>query len=236
MTDDAPTTSQWHRLGNVALAVAIVSSLAIGAVGQAAAQTDRNSPAGVVELEETGTAEFTIVTTYDLTNATDREAFESLRGDDEALADARSRFADRMDAIAAAVSDRVDREVVARDARVSLETVEDTGVVRLSVAMTNLAAADEGRLVLTEPFASGFTADRPVVVRPPEGYTVADATPAPSDQDDAVVTYAANTSLDGFELVYESDGVTDTGTPGFGLLAALAGLAGAVLLIWRRRE
>lgn len=217
----------------------VVLAVLVAAVGPVAAQERQTDPAVVVDLDEDGTAHLTVVMTFDLTEDADREAFETFRTDEEALTDLETRFADRMDATAGATADRVDRDVVARDASVTLDTVDggDTGVVSLSVTMENLAAAEDGRLTLTEPFASGFAADRPVIVHPPNGYTLASANPSPTDESANALTWGADTSFDGFDLVLEAgDGETATSTPGLGILAGAGALTGAALLVRQRRR
>ncbi|UWG46507.1 putative membrane-associated or secreted trancriptional regulator [Halanaeroarchaeum sp. HSR-CO] len=225
-------------MANASLALVVVTVLIAG-VGPVAAQDRQTDPAVVVDLDESGTADVTVVMTFDLTADAEREAFATLRTDEAALADLETRFADRMDATASATADRVDRDVVARDASVTLDTVDggDTGIATLSVTMENLAGVDDGQLTLTEPFASGFTADRPLVVHPPNGYTLGSGDPAPTGQSTDTLTWGADTTFDGFELVLEAeDGETATATPGFGILAGAVALTGTALLGRQRRH
>lgn len=233
------TGPEFRRIGSAVLVAVVTAALLIAAIGPVTAQEQPTDPAVVVDLDESGTAEVAVVMTFDLTEDGDREAFETFRTDDEALADLEARFADRMDAVASATAERVDRDVVARDATVSLDTVDggDTGVARLSVTMENLAGTADGRLVLTEPFASDFTADRPLVVHPPDGYTVASVEPSPSGENADTLTWNAETAFDGFELVLEAEeGPTGTATPGLGILAGTAALSGTALVLRRRRR
>lgn len=232
-------TDQWHRWSSGVLVLAVTASLLVAGVSPVAAQDQQTAPAVVVDLDESGAADVTVVMTFDLTEDVDSEAFETVRTDDEALADLEKRFADRMDATASATADRVNRDVVARDASVTLDTVDggDTGVVSLSVTMENLAATEDGRLTLTEPFASGFAADRPVIVHPPNGYTLASADPAPTGQSTDTLTWGADTTFDRFELVLEAeDGETATSTPGLGIPAGAGALLVAALLVRQRRR
>jgi PGF-CTERM protein len=232
-----PQSSRWRRVGSIALVTAVFSSLLLTGVGPVAAQSQQDSPTLVVDVADNGDVDLTIVMTDDLANVSEREAFETLQNDEEAFADLESRFADRMDGIATATSNRVDRDVVATDETVDLETSDDTGIVRLSVTMENLAAVEDGQIVLTEPFASGFSTDRPVVVHAPAGYEVAEVSPTPTDQTDGTLTWESNTAFDRFELALEStEGAFGIQTPGFGLSVALASLGGAALLVWRRLD
>ncbi|MFW5938588.1 MAG: DUF7345 domain-containing protein [Halanaeroarchaeum sp.] len=237
MDSPVPQSSRWRRVGSIGLVAAVTTSLLLAGVGPAAAQTRQDGPALVVDVSENGDAALAVVLTYDLANESDREAFETLQTDEEALADLESRFGDRMDGIATATATRVDRDVVATDETVELETSDDTGIVRLSATLENLAAVEDGRIALTEPFASGFVADRPVVVHAPAGYAVADVTPAPADRTDDALTWDADTDFSGFELALEaSDDTTGMQTPGFGPAVGLAALIGTALLAWRRLD
>lgn len=231
-------TTSVRRIARVALVAALATSVLVAAVGPASAQSAVERPAVVVDLETDGSADLTAVFTYDLTTDAERQAFETLRTDDEALADLEARFASRMDAVASAVTQRTERDVTATQTSAEIDVVDGgaTGVVRLTATLDDLAAVGDGRLVLTEPFQSGFESDRALVVRPPAGYAVADATPTPSETTDRAVTWEAGKSVDGFQLVLESadDGATTTSTPGFGVPLAAAGLAGVALLVRRR--
>ncbi|MFB6133228.1 MAG: hypothetical protein ABEJ44_07500 [Halanaeroarchaeum sp.] len=227
-----------RRIARVALAASVAASVFFVAVGPASAQSSVDRPAVVVDLETDGAANLTVVFTYDLTTDAERRAFETLRTDDEARAELESRFASRMDAVAAAVTRRTDRDVSVTRTGVAFDVVDDgaTGVVRLTARFDDLAAVEQGRLVLTEPFASGFVSDRALVVREPAGYAVAEATPTPSETAGETVTWEAGTDFDGFELVLESvDGkATTTSTPGFGVPLTAGALAGGALLFRRR--
>ncbi|MFB6119263.1 PGF-CTERM sorting domain-containing protein [Halosegnis sp.] len=111
---------------------------------------------------------------------------------------------------------------------------------------SGLAAVDGDRLVVTEPFASGFEPDRLFVVRGPEGYAVSEAASQPTATDDWSGRYEAETGLDGFAVSLaptetESTGTTTDGggeptetggQPGFGVVAALVALA--AVLVARR--
>ncbi|WP_054519435.1 DUF7345 domain-containing protein [Halanaeroarchaeum sulfurireducens] len=236
MSERPSQPTRLHRLGSVALATTLIASLLVAGVGSASAQSQQDSPAVVVDVAESGDTAITVVMAYDLTDERDRDAFETLQNDEEALADLESRFTDRMDRIATATTNRVDREVIASDVTVDLAIVDDTGVVRLSVTLENLAAVEDGQIVITEPFASGFATDRPVVVTYPAEYEVENVTPAP-DETDETLTWESNTSFDGFELVLASSSdATGTQTPGFGPIAALVAVAGAAFVVWRRRD
>ena len=122
-------------------------------------------------------------------------------------------------------------------------------MVKLSIAWSNLAAVNGGRLTVTEPFASGFEPDRTFSIAAPDGNTLTSVEPESSESDEASVTWEAGTSLEDFEVVVEpmdTDRDGETGgetpaedttedTPGFGAGVALAALLSVVLLASHRR-
>ncbi|PSQ10426.1 hypothetical protein BRC93_09425 [Halobacteriales archaeon QS_5_70_15] len=142
-------------------------------------------------------------------------------------------------------------------ASVDLSTADDgtTGLVELSATYEGLAAVEDGRLTVAEPFASGFETDYRFTLRGPDGYRLADAAPEPAAVEDGRATWAAGSDLSGFEATFvpesgaaaeNSDGTSGTdGTtgdassgdgPGLGPVAVLAALAVATAgLVARRR-
>jgi len=220
-----------RRLVGVLLCVLVLS--ATTAPAAAASNDDERFR---VALDTEGNADVSVTYTYDLETDGERAAFEELASNETARQRLATRFENRMGAVADGASNETGRDMTVGDATV--ETADDDGVgtVTLSVRWENLAAVDGDRLTVTEPFASGFEPDRRFVVEAPDGYAVASATPAPSASDDGRASWAAGSSLSGFELVAAGDdaggGSTGDGA-GFGSLLALAALAGAALLARR---
>jgi len=231
--------SSTHR----AVALALAAALAIGAVaGPAAAQPEQNEndePSLVVEVQADGDAVVTLTSTYDLTSEDERDAFASLRNDESAQENATRRYAERLGSVAENANGEVDREmrVPVDEASVSLEERGDVGVVRFSATWENLAAVEGDRLVVTEPFASNYDTDRPFVLVAPDGYELTGASPSADADSDASASWAAGTSLNGFEATMEpgNDGFADS-LPGFGVGAAVVSVAGAAALALRRRQ
>lgn len=216
------------------VAVVLVASLAIvGLTAPAAAQTDDGSVQ--VDVMAEGDATVSITYTYDLSDPAAREAFENLSSDETATAALVDRFESRLSAVAATAATATGREMSVHDATADLRQADDVGYVTLSVTWDGLAAVDGDRLVLSEPFASGFEADRPVTVTAPADYAVESATPAPDEETATSVTWTAGQSLDGLEIVLAptatdgeaaGDGATTGGAgPGFGAIAALVAIA-----------
>ncbi|APE95534.1 DUF7345 domain-containing protein [Halodesulfurarchaeum formicicum] len=232
------TDSRWanaHRVGTITLAVTLVLSLGIGS-SVVAAQEAPSEPSVVVDLKADGTGDLTLVLTRDLTSDVEKQAFESISENETARAAIEARFADRIGALAESISTSVEREVTVSETSIDLATTQDgeTGVIRLSATIEGLALVDGDRLVLTEPFASGFSADRPIIVHVPEGYTVEQVQPTPDAQNGTTLEWTAGADVTDFELELTADS-SATSTPGFGFAAASIALLGAALLGYRRR-
>ena len=221
--------------------LALVAVVALAA-GPAAAQSTAE-PAFIVQLEADGSATVTLRSTFDLTTDAEREAFASLEADDQAQDEAVARFLERLRAVADDAQAATGREMRVTEASVELRRTADggTGVVTLSATWTGLAATDGDRLVVTEPFASGFAPERPFVVRAPDGYVVEAASPAPDAREETSATWGPGSDLAGLSVEVApaatptptTESTETGGQPGFGPLAALAAVLAAAGLARR---
>lgn len=252
-------------LGLALLAGVVLGGYVIaGSISGSATPHPADEPGFIVELTEDGDATVVVTYTFDLDNDARAQAFEELRDSETEREEFRQRFESRMQDVAVAASVATDREMSLSDAEIAIERVEETGIVRLSVTWSGLAGGSDDSLVVTEPFASGFTPDRPVSVVLPDSYEVTTATPAPAEQAAGQLTWATGTDLDGFELVVspeasdeddeavdsegdngadeaadgtladEDDGGVDDSGPGFGFVGAVVGLLATLLTLSRR--
>lgn len=237
------------------LAAVLVGALVLGAglatPAAAGAPTQSTAPALVVEVATDGSAVLTLRLTYDLDGDDERAAFDSLRNDTDALDRTESAFRSRMAAVAADVSNRTGRDVRVTSADVSVSTTGSTGVVSLSATWSALAAVEGERIVLSEPFASGFAPERRFSVVGPEGYAPVEISPTPAEVDGAAATWANGTDLTGFSVTFapagsageatddadgRGDGIATPGQPGFGPLVALAAVVTGGLAVARHRR
>lgn len=232
----------------VTAAVAVLAVIAVlPAPGVAALDGPGAEPAieagssFVVAPDADGDATVALVLTYDLADDADEAAFEELR---ERPGNVTARFADRMTRIAERTATQTGREMDVSDARIEVESADGTGVIRLSVTWTNLAAVDGDRLVVSEPFESAFRPDRPFVLVAPDGYALtdamveADATTSASGDSAASAEWNPGTDLSGFSATLapaEDGGVTDGSLPA-PLAPTLALLAAGLFAYagWRR--
>lgn len=235
------------RLFSGLLAVLVVVGFVAGpAVGGAAATAhDATEPAFVVDLDAEGDATVTLRLTYDLTDDDEQAAFEDLQTDEEARTDYRERYVARLADVAENAETETGREMAVADGAIEFSTTDDTGIVALSVDWTGLAAASDGEVTVTEPFASGFEPAQQFVVVAPDGYEHSSAAVEPTTTADGAAVWAAGTDLSGFELAFAAASTTadeseaspaDAGVsaPGFGPVLALGALLVAALVAVRR--
>ncbi|WP_436344602.1 DUF7345 domain-containing protein [Natronorubrum sp. FCH18a] len=226
--------------------VGVISLLLVSAFALPVAASSPNSGESVeesavhVDLDADGDATVSLVSIYDLTDPNERDAFETLREDESAQEELLDRAADRFDSVATNAEANVEREMTVSAESADVSVSDDRGIVTLSVNWEGLAAVEDDTLVVTEPFASGFDADRSLVVTAPTEATIGSSTPEPTTQDETRATWDAETDLDGFELTVSgattaSDDASD-GTPGFtgGVALVAVGITVASLAANRR--
>lgn len=257
-TDDSAWPTGVLLLGVIVLTVVLFAGYTVvGSTGESTLQED-DEPGFVVELDEHGDATLSMTYTFDL-DSVEGDAFDDLQ-DSEEREEFKAVFETRMEDLAASVSEETDREVSVSDAELEMYRVDETGVVTLSVGWTHLAAVSDDDIVVTEPFASGFSPDRPFVVVLPESYEMDSVTHEPDEQSERSLMWDAESDLTGFELVLspavdvgedstedatdegdeddaahetEADDIDDDG-PGFGVLSGIVGLLGLVLFTRQR--
>lgn len=222
-----------RRFVGVLLCVALVSS----ATAAPAAATDHDAEQFLVELDAEGDADVAVTYTYDLETDSERAAFEELEANETAREELADRFGNRMQGVADRASNETGRSMTVTDASVDVKSADGVGIVTLSVTWENLAAVEDDRLTVTEPFASGFEPNRPFTVSAPDGYEIASASPSADSSSEGSVTWNAGTSLDGFEVVADGSGSTTDGSDadgaGFGVAIAASALVAAAFA--RRR-
>ena len=167
--------------------------------------TTEDPSAFIIELEPNGDATVSLALTYELDGGDEEAAFETLR---EAPDNATQRFDNRLSRVADRTADRTGREMTISEVSRTVETADGTGVIRLSASWTNLAAVEGERLIVEEPFASGFRTDRTFVLVAPDGYSVS-GTAVPADSTDgSSAEWGDGTNLSGFSATVEpNDGV-----------------------------
>ncbi|MEF8862503.1 MAG: hypothetical protein V5A29_16170 [Haloarculaceae archaeon] len=200
----------------------VVAFLFVGLVGGTAAGTASGvEPDRVVmdvAVEADGDARWRVAYRFRLSDENASAAFEELKASVEQNASAyRERLAARMERTVRAAENETGREMAVTDANVDLSTSDggSTGVVKLSVTYERLAAVEDGRLTVTEPFASGFETDYRFTLRGPDGYRLTSVAPEPASRDDGRATWSAGSNLSGFEATLTSEsGTTATVSDG----------------------
>lgn len=211
-TDTGKSGRTGRRAATVGVLVVLCLSTALTGAGLAVQTTDTTQTATtsdtaefVVGVGADGDATVAVSYTFDLDDDARQAAFEQLRENDSAREAFKKDFEQQLADVAAEAGAAAGREMSVTDTTLGFETADDTGIATLSVTWTDLAAVEEDRLVVTEPFASGFETDRPLHVVAPDGYSVTDASPAPDSPTDETASWAAGSDLTGFEVVVSDD-------------------------------
>ncbi|QLH80907.1 DUF7345 domain-containing protein [Halosimplex pelagicum] len=195
----------------VSLAVLATPVAAVSAAGTPEQVAENRSvPSFAVDLRTDGSAAVTVVYAFDLTADGEAAAFEQLRSDGAALAEYENRTTERLRRVANATEAATGRSMRVSAAESTTARDGSTGVVAISAVWQGLAAVDGDRLVVSEPFASGFEPDRPFVVTPPEGYALADSAVDPANATDGRVIWSPGTDLSGFEAAFAPSDRTAT--------------------------
>ncbi|MFB6142128.1 MAG: DUF4897 domain-containing protein [Halorientalis sp.] len=211
----------------------VVAGVLVAAVGPAAATQSGPTEGLTVDLAADGSAEVTLVLTYDLDSENESDAFRALADDQAARERFARRFRQRIGRVAADAANETGRQMRITNASLAVRTAGDTGVVELSVTWRGLAAVADGTVTLTEPFASGYAADQQVRVVAPEGYELTSVTPEPDARTATTATWDRGSDLSGLEVVAtESSGESG---PGFSVGVTLVALAAAAAFAARRR-
>lgn len=216
--------------GVLLVVLVAVASVPAPAVAQQADEPEENV---TVAVNNDGSATFAVQFTYDLTEAEQQEAFQDLKADEQAQADLEASFEQRMRSVAAAASNETNRDMTISNVSATMETSEpgDTGVVVLTADYAGFAAVNGDELVVSEPFASGYSADFPVTIEAPDGYTISSVTPDATTQSEASATWDASKSLEGMKVQMNAEQTEETAedTPGMGVGVAVLGVLGTML-------
>lgn len=228
--------------GLLSVLVLVLAFVLPGAAAPAAATAQQTTTAGPtptfeVRLLEDGSALVSLTMRFDLESETERESFNRLKADHDNLTD---DFTERMRQVARATENETGREMRVSDASVSFLTVEDTdvGVVTLTVRWSNLARVEGDRLVLSEPFASGFEPNRRFVVTGPDGYEILSTTPGADQLGSNRAVWRVGGDFSGFRAIFTrtETGGTPTETRGPAPLPTALLAALAVLVAFARRQ
>jgi PGF-CTERM protein len=240
----SPNSSSYRTAIVVTIVLVSLLTTPVALATQEGTPDETVEPGFVVSLQETGDATVTLRMTFDLTTQNESDAFQRYSETPDARDTLKSNFRNGLERVASDASAETNRLMRIGDVTADLESRNDEGVAELTVTWTNLTATDGDALVVTEPFASGYTPDRRFTVEGPDGYTLRDATPSPDERGDNSASWQAGTDLAGFEASFapaDSSVATASGTPasnqsgpGFGPLLAMASVFGALLLARRR--
>lgn len=222
----------------VALVIATLAVSLFAGVG-AAQEPEPVDGRFLVELDADGDAQISLEQEYNLSNDAERDAFEAIHGDETAQREAAEQVQQDTEYVNNVADDETDRDMVVGEVSVETSVDGEVGTVAYRFTWENLAATEEGRLILAEPFSLYDELDRKLVVVVPEEYEITAATPEPDEQNATSASWAGFTSFSdpegGFEVVAESEDASSGDGAGFGPAVAVGALLAAALLAHRRR-
>jgi len=234
-----------HTVSRLLAALCIAALALSGVAGTAAAQSAADGQF-VVELDADGDANATFSDEFDLSDPEEREVFERAESNAELRATAAERFGEEMRLVSRTANEALDRELRVGEITVETAVVGETGVVTYEFHWENVAAVDDERVVLAEPFSLFETLDRELVVVAPEGYAIESASPEPGRTEGDTVAWPGLTTFgDDFEVVavpdsggamapieHSREGTTHGGAP---LALGISALVLGSLLVGRKR-
>ncbi|MGM0604792.1 MAG: DUF7345 domain-containing protein [Halobacteriota archaeon] len=194
------------------LVLVVAIALPVGATGggfgsPAFLQTDDLDADQVIleaTVDEHGDAQWAVEYRIDLQDDDTEAAFDSLRADIDANeSDYVGPFSDRMNRVVADASAQTGREMTIENPRVTTDRQEipgPYGIVRYEFEWIGFAAVDGETIAIGDSISGLFLdADSRLVIRYPNGYDVASATPSPDDRTDASVVWNGPVDFGGDE-------------------------------------
>ncbi len=232
---------------------AAAAPAAAGSGGQAGGSTFAQTTAPVdpdavllaVDLRADGSASWRVEYRVRLDDENTTAAFEALRADVEANESAyASRFEERMAATVGDAASATGREMALRNVSVRATTEQlpqRYGVLAYAFEWTNFATVEGGEIRAGDALAGLFLdADSTLLVSWPEGHSVADVSPRPTEQRERSVLWRGPTDFGPGEpalVLSAAAGPGDRGTSPVGIaVVALVLLGGGGLLWWRSRS
>lgn len=229
-------------LGTISAPVAAQSGGSPFALAQT--QVDADAVLLSVDLQADGDAQWRVEYRVRLDDENTTAAFEDLQQDVEENESAYvSRFEDRMTATVDDAAAATGREMAVRNVSVTTTTrqlPESYGVLVYTFEWTNFAVVDGDRLEAGDALAGFFLdADASLLLSWPEGYTLVEADPQPTEERERSVVWRGPTDFgaDGPTLVASAAGPADgvaTSVVGIAIVGAVL-VGGAVLWWWRYR-
>lgn len=197
-----------------------------------------------IELTPAGHAEWAIESRFNVSSATQQEAFDDLVEDVRAGRTDPGYDRELVDGYRDAAATVVDREMEIVDARWTDRIEGDTGVLAFEFTWTNFAAADGDHVELGDVFATpggpwlaALDEGTRLTIDAPSGYSVESSPPGKS-VDEGRITWdgPVSFSADDFEVTYAgSPGSTTLDWPALAVLG-LFGLVVAAALVARYRR
>lgn len=198
----------------LAVLAAVVLCLSLSAGVAAAAHEEPTRTVLGIELGPQGDATVTYVTSYNLSNETQRAAYESYADNESRQAAFREDAVAELEAAAETGSEATGWEMAIRNASVRTYEADDYGRVEVRADWEALAYYDERRVIVAQPFRSGYRPDRDVAIHGPEDYRRNRTAPQPlRARRNSVLVKTGTSDFSGFFMEFvDPDAPTETPT------------------------
>lgn len=154
----------------LAALAAIAVCLAVGAGVAAAAHEEPERTVLGVELDAEGDAVVYYVDAYDLSNDSERSTYEAYVDDESRRAAFREDAVADLEAAAETGSEETAWNMTIRNASVRTYERDGYGRVEVRAEWEGLAFHDSRRVIVAQPFRSGYEPSRKLAIHGPEGY------------------------------------------------------------------
>jgi hypothetical protein len=194
-------------------AVVLLCSLFVGVAGAAHGEPDRTVLG--LEVGSEGSASVYYVTSYDLSEDDERAAYERYADNESRQAEFRDAAVSELRAAAGNGSEATGYDMSIRNASVRTYEADGYGRVEVEASWHALAYYDRRRVIVFEPFRSGYRPDRDVAVHGPAGYRRNRTAPQPirARRNSVLIDTRTSDFSNFFVEFVDPDAPTATSTP-----------------------
>ncbi len=209
----APEQAPMRRVAAAMAVVVLCGALAAGVAGAAHEEPSRT----VLGLELTADGHATVhyVTSFDLSDPDERATFEDYADNETRRARFREAAVAELRSASETANENTEYEMTVRDP--SVRTYEEGGYGRVEVlaAWHGLAYYDDRRVIVAQPFRSGYRPDRNVAIHGPDGYRRNRTAPQPirARRNGVLIDTPTSDFSNFFVEFVDPDAPTETPTP-----------------------
>jgi len=199
---------------SLAVLAAVVLCLSLSAGVAAAAHEEPKRTLLGIELGPQGEATVTWVDSYDLSNDSQRATYEAYADNESRRAEFRAAAVADLESGAEIGSEATGWDMAIRNATVRTYEADGYGRVEVTADWEAFAFYDERKVIVAQPFRSGYHPDRDIAIHGPEGYRRNRSAPEPIRARGNSVLVDRRSDYSGFFMEFvDPDAPTESPTP-----------------------